>query len=424
MKLQLPKGTRDFKPEEMIVRNKIVNTLKEIFEMYGFSPLETPTLERFEILESKFAGGSEILKETFRLTDQGKRDLGLRYDLTVPLSRFVGMNPNLKMPFKRYQIGEVFRDGPIESARYRQFTQCDVDIIGCNKITADAEIIALTSMAFDKLDLDCVIKINNRKLLNDLLKYCKVPKNKIDDVILTIDKLEKFGLESIKKELRQKKINKNTIEKITKVINIQGLNEDKVSKLKKIIKKSEGLKEIDETLTILNLINVGVDFDISIARGLSYYTGNVIEVFVRDSSVKTSVCAGGRYDKMIGSLLGRGNYPAIGISFGLDRIYDAYIEKNKEVKKSVTQIFIIPIKTLDESLKIAEKLRRSNIKIDIDLLGRNISKNLQYANSLSIPYVLFIGPNEIKKNKVKLRDMKSGEEEFLSIKELISLEKL
>jgi len=424
MKLQLPKGTRDFKPEEMIVRNKIVNTLREIFEIYGYPPLETPSIERFDLLSSKDTGGSEILKETFQFKDQGKRDLGLRYDLTVPLSRFVGMNPSMKMPFKRYQIGEVFRDGPVESARYRQFTQCDVDIVGCKEITADAEIIALTSMAFNKLGLDCVIKINNRKLLNDLLKYCKVPKNKLNEVILTIDKLDKFGLEAVIEELKQKKISKNTIENIIKVINIQGLNEDKIAKLKKMINKSEGLKEIEETLTILNLINVGVDFNVSIARGLSYYTGTVIEVFVRDSNVKTSVCAGGRYDKMIGSLLGRGNYPAVGISFGLDRIYDAYIEKNKEIKKSVTQIFIIPIKTLDESLKIAEKLRSNNIKVDIDLLGRNISKNLQYANSLSIPYVLFIGPNEIKKNKVKLRDMKSGEEEFLSIKELISLERL
>ena len=423
MNLQLPKGTRDLKPEEMIARNKVIGTLREIFEVYGFSPLETPVLEKYDILAAKYAGGSEILKETFKLKDQGKRDLGLRYDLTVPLSRFIGMNPNTKMPFKRYQIGEVFRDGPVESARYRQFTQCDVDIVGCREMTADAEIIALISRAFEKLGLDCVIKINSRKLLNDLLKYCKVPNNKIEDVIIIIDKLDKIGIEEVKKEL-SKIINKKIIQKIEEIISIEGLNESKISKLKEIIKKSDGMDEIESLLNYLNIINVGVDFDISLARGLAYYTGTVIEVFLRDSGVKSAVCAGGRYDKMIGSFLGRGNFPAVGVAFGLDRIYDAYIEKNKEEKKTVTQIYIIPIKTLNESLTIAEELRKSGIKADIDLMGKGISKNLEFANSLGIPYVLFIGPDELKQNKVKLRDMKTGEEEMFTIKELISYEKL
>ena len=410
MNLQLPKGTRDLKPEEMIARNKVIGTLREIFEVYGFSPLETPVLEKYDILAAKYAGGSEILKETFKLKDQGKRDLGLRYDLTVPLSRFIGMNPNTKMPFKRYQIGEVFRDGPVESARYRQFTQCDVDIVGCREMTADAEIIALISRAFEKLGLDCVIKINSRKLLNDILNYCKVPKNKIEEVIIIIDKMDKIGIEEVKKEL-SKIINKKIIQKIEEIISIEGLNESKISKLKEIIKKSEGLDEIQSLLNYLDMINVGVDFDISLARGLAYYTGTVIEVFLRDSGVKSAVCAGGRYDKMIGSFLGRGNFPAVGVAFGLDRIYDAYTEKNKEGKKTVTQIFIIPIKTLNESLKICEELRKSGIKADIDLMGKGISKNLEFANSLGIPYVLFIGPDELKQNKVKLRDMKTGEEE-------------
>ena len=423
MNLQLPKGTRDLKPEEMIARNKVIGTLREIFEVYGFSPLETPVLEKYDILAAKYAGGSEILKETFKLKDQGKRDLGLRYDLTVPLSRFIGMNPNTKMPFKRYQIGEVFRDGPVESARYRQFTQCDVDIVGCREMTADAEIIALISRAFEKLGLDCVIKINSRKLLNDLLKYCKVPNNKIEDVIIIIDKLDKIGIEEVKKEL-SKIINKKIIQKIEEIISIEGLNESKISKLKEIIKKSDGMDEIESLLNYLNIINVGVDFDISLARGLAYYTGTVIEVFLRDSGVKSAVCAGGRYDKMIGSFLGRGNFPAVGVAFGLDRIYDAYIEKNKEEKKTVTQIYIIPIKTLNESLTIAEELRKSGIKADIDLMGKGISKNLEFANSLGIPYVLFIGPDELKQNKVKLRDMKTGEEELFTVKELVSLEKL
>ena len=419
MKLQLPKGTRDFKPEEMIVMKKIVNTLKEIFEIYGYSPMETPSFERFDILSSKSAGGSEILKETFKFKDQGKRDLALRYDLTVPMCRFVGMNPNLKMPFKRYLVGEVFRDGPVESARYRQFTQCDVDVVGCSDMSADAEIISLTSRAFKKLGFDFIIKVNNRKLLNDVLKYCNVNENKIEDVILSIDKLEKFGLEAVKKELKEKNINEKTINEILKVISIKGSNKEKLNKLKKLIKNSDGLKEIEQLLNYLKILNINVEFDISLARGLAYYTGTVFEGIAKNSKVKGSLCGGGRYDKMIGDFLGKGNYPAVGISFGLDRIYDAYIEKNKEEQKTVTQVYIIPINTFNESLKIAEELRNEGVKVDIDLAGKGPSKNLKYANSLSIPYVLFIGEEELKQNKVKLKDMNTGKEELLTAKELI-----
>jgi len=419
MPLQLPKGTRDLKPEEAIVRNKIVSTLKEVFEVYGYSPLETPAFERYDILASKYAGGSEILKETFKFKDQGKRDLGLRYDLTVPMCRFVGMNPNIKMPFKRYAIGDVFRDGPVEKARYRQFTQCDVDVVGIEGMTADAEIIALTSRAFKKLGFDTTIKINNRKLLNDLLLDAGVKKDKLETVLLTIDKLEKFGLETVKKELKQKKINNKTINNIIKIINIKGNNIKKINQIKKIINKSEGSDEIQELISLLNILKVNVDFDVSLARGLAYYTGTVIEVLLKNSSVKTSVAGGGRYDEMIGSFLGKGDYPAVGISFGLDRISDAYVEKNEIVQKTVTKVFVVPINTFKESLKIAEELRNENVNVDIDLTGKGPSKNLQYANSLGIPYVIFIGKEELKQGKVKLKDMNSGKEQLMSAEELV-----
>src|SRR3989344_2904730 len=193
MKLQLPKGTRDLKPEEAIVRNKIVSALKEVFELYGYNPLETPAFERFDILASKYAGGDEILKETFKLKDQGNRELGLRYDLTVPLARYVGTNPNIKLPFKRYQIGEVFRDGPVASARYRQFLQCDVDVVGSSSIAAEAELINLIYTAFSKLGIEVVIKFNSRKLLNDILDYIGIEKSKQELAILSIDKMEKLG---------------------------------------------------------------------------------------------------------------------------------------------------------------------------------------------------------------------------------------
>ncbi len=419
MKLQLPKGTRDLKPEEAIVRSKIVSALKEVFELYGYNPLETPAFERFDILASKYAGGSEILKETFKFKDQGKRDLALRYDLTVPMCRFVGMNPNVKLPFKRYQIGEVFRDGPVEKARYRQFTQCDVDIVGIKGMTADAEIIALASRVFKKLGFEPIIKVNNRKLLNELLENTGVEKEKLEAAILSIDKLEKFGLEAVKKELKGKKISNKTISNIIKTIIIKGRNKEKISNIKKNIKNSEGLKEIEELFSLLEILKVNAELDVSLARGLAYYTGTVVEVFLKNSSVKSAVCAGGRYDRMIAEFLGKGDFPAVGISFGLERIYDAYIEKSKEAKKTTAKVFIAPIGTLNDSLKIAEELRNESINVDIDLTGRGPSKNLQYANSLGIPYVLFVGKEELRQNKVKLKDMKTGAEKLMTAEELV-----
>ena len=241
MELQLPKGTRDFAPEEKILRDRIVSTLKEVFELYGYAPLETPILERFDVLASKYAGGSEILKEAFRLKDQGDRELGLRYDLTVPMCRYIAMNPTMKMPFKRYQIGEVFRDGPVASARYRQFTQCDVDVIGSSSMATDAEIVSLICMAFFKLNLEVKVKLNSRKLLNDILGYCGVEKEKQEAAILSIDKLEKFGVDVVKSELKQQRIDEKKITTILSLMAISGSNEEKISQLKKFLKNTSVL---------------------------------------------------------------------------------------------------------------------------------------------------------------------------------------
>ena len=419
MELSTPKGTRDFSPEEKIVRDKLVNTLKEVFELYGYAPLETPILERFDVLASKYAGGTEILKETFKLKDQGNRDLGLRYDLTVPMCRYIAMNPTIKMPFKRYQIGEVFRDGPVASARYRQFTQCDVDVIGSSSMSIDTEIIALIYAAFCKFNFEVVIKVNNRKLLNEILDYCGVEKNKQEAIILSIDKLEKLGINVVKNELREQKIDDKKISTILDIMNIKGNNQQKISQLKKILKNSDGLDEIEQLLGYLKNINFEADFDVSLARGLAYYTGAVIETFLKSSSVKSAVCAGGRYDNMIGAFLGKGNYPAVGVSFGVDRIYDAVVEKQKTKRKTNAKVYIIPIKTLNEGMKIAQQLRDAGINTDIDLMDRGPSKNLEYANSLGIPYVVFVGKKELQENKVKLRDMKIGKEEMFDINDII-----
>ncbi|MBI2654318.1 histidine--tRNA ligase [Candidatus Woesearchaeota archaeon] len=419
MNLQLPKGTRDFSPEEKILRDKIVNTLKEVFEIYGYAPLETPVLERFDVLASKYAGGAEILKEAFKLKDQGGRELGLRYDLTVPLARYVGMNPNIKMPFKRYQIGEVFRDGPVASARYRQFLQCDVDVVGSSSMATDAEIIALIYAAFRKLGFEIVVKVNSRKLLNDILSYCGIEKEKQEAVILSIDKLEKFGINVVKSELKQQKIDDKKIAKIIDITSANGSNQQKISQLKNILKNSEGLGEIGQLLSYLKNMGLEAEFAVSLARGLAYYTGTVIEAYLKNSSVKSSVCAGGRYDSMVGAFLEKGNYPAVGVSFGVDRIYDALLEKQKTTQKTTTKVYVIPIKTLNEGMKIAQQLRSAGIKTGIDLMERGPSKNLEYANSLGIPYVIFVGKKELQENKVKLRDMKSGKEEILDLQSVI-----
>ena len=419
MELQLPKGTRDFSPEEKILRDKIVETLKEIFEIYGYAALDTPILERFDVLASKYAGGAEILKEAFKLKDQGNRELGLRYDLTVPLARYVGMNSTIKMPFKRYQIGEVFRDGPIASGRYRQFLQCDVDVIGSASMATDAELIALIYAAFCKFNLEVVIKLNNRKLLNDILNYWGIEKSKQEAVILSIDKLEKLGINVVKNELKQQKIDDSKINKVIDIINVKGNNQQRIAQLRNILKKSEGLDEIEQLLNYLKNINLFADFDVSLARGLAYYTGTVIETFLKNSNIKSSVCAGGRYDNMIGAFLGKEIYPAVGVSFGVDRIYDALIEKQESLRKTNTKVYTIPIKTLNESMKIAQQLRDAGINTDIDLLDKSPSKNLEYANSLGIPYVVFVGKKELQDNKVKLRDMRSGKEEMMSINDVV-----
>lgn len=423
MELERAKGTRDFLPEEKILRDNIVSKIKEIFELYGYNPLETPIIERYETLSSKYAGGAEILKETFKLKDQGKRQLGLRYDLTVPLARVIGMNPNLKLPFKRYQIGEVFRDGPLKTGRYRQFTQCDVDVIGIKQMTADSEILALTKNIFNKLNLDIVIKVNNRKLLNGILNQVKISKNKQESIIISLDKIEKIGIEEVKKELNKKGLDKKQIEILIEKLILEGTNKSKLSEIKIFIDNKEGeegIKEIEELLKYLEVLDTNVIFDLSLARGLSYYTGTVFEVYLKKGEVKSSLAAGGRYDKMISSFLNTTKeYPAVGISFGLDIILETIKLKKIEVKKSIVQVYIIPIKTLEDSLKIAQKLRDNGIKIDIDLMERGVIKNLEYCNNLEIPYVIFIGKKELAIDKLKLRNMKTGNEEYLSIDELI-----
>ncbi len=427
MELIQPKGTRDFLPEKQIQKQEITEKIKQVFELYGYSPIETPVFERFEVISSKYAGGEEILKETFSFEDQGKRKLGLKYDLTVPLARVIAMNPALKMPFKRYQIERVFRDGPTTTSRYREFYQCDVDIIGTEKMSAEAELMKIASKVFEKLNLEVEIKLNNRKLLNGLMEEIGIKKEKINSVLSAIDKLDKIEKKEIEKELKNKGIEEETIKKIFELIEIKGNNKEILEKLEKKVSSEEGKQGIKELKEILDLtkqykIN-NLYINISLVRGLSYYTGPIFEVLLKKGKIKSSVCGGGRYDKMIGLISGKKDFPAVGISFGLERILDELNETEK-TKKTVTEIFVIPINIEKNAIELSEKIRSIGIKTEIDLMNRSISKNLDFASKQRIPFVVVLGEKEIKAEEFSLKNMESGKEIKVKISELEKLKEL
>ncbi len=418
MELQLPRGMRDFAPEEKILRDEVIALLKSTFELYGFSPLETPVVERWEVLSAKYSGGEEILKETFRLTDQGGRELGLRYDLTVPLARFVGMNPTIKRPFKRYQIGTVYRDGPIKKGRTREFYQCDADIVGSSSPLADAECVQLALDVFERLGLDVHVKVNNRKVLYELAQSAGIPKELTEAAILSLDKLEKIGPDEVLNEMAERGISRPSAERF-----LAGAQD------REALKNSEGYRELEPVLSALQ--DPRVVWTPSLARGLSYYTGMIYEVYAKNSSGTGSLAAGGRYDNMIGQFLraARGGtmnspdevWPAVGISFGLEPILEVLKEKHPEriVRKTVTHVYVIPFKTLlTEGHAICQQLRRAGIKTDMDFSAKGISDGLKYANTYEIPFVVIVGPDEVAAGKVKLRDMRSGEEKLLTVDEV------
>src|SRR3989344_5711695 len=375
--LSPPRGSLDFLPQEKLLRDSIVDTLRRVFERYGFNPLETPALENYDVLASKYAGGAEILKETYSLEDQGKRKLGLRYDLTVPLARvFAGQK--LALPFKRYQIASVWRDGPIKAGRYREFTQCDVDAVGVASPKQEAELIALANDAFKALGLKVFVKVNSRKLLNSLLAYAGVPLEKTIAVILELDKLEKIGSQGVLKEL-DNLIGKNDAKKVLELFTevereksiriLQGmaLNEE----------GREGLKELQEFFSSLESFGVAGDFVLfspSLARGLNYYTGIVFEAFLREeekSGIKSSLAAGGRYDDMVGCFAGaKEKIPAVGIGFGLDVICEALKEKSATLgvaqPKTIVKVLVIAFKNYAYAIRITQEFRARGIACLID----------------------------------------------------------
>ena len=289
MGIQLAKGVRDVAPADKLLKNKVVSTLQNVFERYGFMPLETPILERYETLAAKFAAGeaSDALKEIFRLNDQGKRDLGLRFDLTVPLARYVAMSPNLKMPFKRYAIGEVFRDGPIKLGRYREFWQMDIDTVGTGSMLADAEIVAMTAAAFEQLGLKVVIKINNRKVLNGLLEQIGFAEK--EPAMVALDKLDKIGTDGVAKELKERGYTQKQVDTLLSLISTKTTLQDLEIKMTDNEGK-EGLQELSELFSYLKSMKLSsAVFDVSLARGLAYYTGTVFEVYLPNGPVNSSL---------------------------------------------------------------------------------------------------------------------------------------
>ena len=418
--LSVLKGTKDRLPSEQVQREQIINEIKKVFQLYGFQPATTPILEIWEVLASKYAGGEEILKETYKLTDQGNRALGLRYDLSVPLARLIGMNPQLSKPFKRYEIGPCFRDGPIKKGRYREFIQCDADTIGVDSMLADAECLAVAHQIFRSLGIDVYLEVNNRKLLSGILISAGVPTDLLSTTILSIDKMKKIGIEGVQEELGQKGISSELSSKIFEYFTIEGAYLDILNQLEKKMDNPIGLEGISKLRELHHYISLfGIQKDVkllySLARGLEIYTGTVFEAFTKDPKLfESSLCGGGRYDKIIGKFIdSEQEMPAVGISFGLDTIYDA-LSSQQTIPESNTKVFLVPIKTLDTCLEIASELRKNGISTEVDLLNRRVSKNMEHANRMQIPYVIIVGKRDLAQNLVTLKDMQEGKE--LSVK--------
>jgi len=428
--LERLKGTRDFLPAEKIVRNNIVDALRKTFERYGYNPLETPAVEKLETLTAKGGAGvgSDAYKEIYKFKDLRGRKLGLRFDLSVPLSRVVATNLQIAKPFKRYQIGRTWRDGPTKVGRYKEFWQCDIDTIGAKSICADAEVLAIYTDVFKELGLKVVIKVNNRKLLNGVLKYAGLPKSKWMSAIMSIDKLDKIGRDEVIDDAKARGIDEDFMVKILDILEQEGSNAELLRRITNLVgneEAKEGLKEIAEMLRLANKMGAkNVEFSPSLARGLAYYTGPVFEVFLRSGKFKSSLAGGGRYDNLIKVLSGgEVDMPATGTTFGLDTIYDAMLAEGKvPTKKSVVQAFVVPIgATLIDSLKIVKELRAAGINADVDMVGRAPSRNFNYVDNQGIPYAIVVGQRELAKGKVTLKDMAAGKEQLVTVEQAIKL---
>ncbi|MEH7347126.1 histidine--tRNA ligase [Bacillus sp. JJ1532] len=416
MDYQNVKGTQDYLPNDEVVRRNIRRTLEDVFIQYGCKPLETPILNYTELLASKYGGGAEILEEMYTLTDRGERDLALRYDLTIPFAKVVAMNPTLRMPFKRYEIGKVFRDGPIKAGRFREFTQCDVDIVGVESQIAEAELMVMALDVFRKLGLKVMIQYNNRKLLTGMLEVFNTDEDKINKVVLILDKLEKVGLETVTSELTEQGLSPSTVQSIKQFLNDK--NNKSYSYFEPFTKQNkqveEGLEELKELESYLAFLGVNGKcvFNPFLARGLKIYTGTIYEVFLTDKTIKSSIGSGGRYDNAIGGLIGTNEkFSTVGISFGLDVIYTAIqLSKDSTLEESNVDFYIIPMNTQKESLLAASYLREKGYTVELEMGNKKLGKALDKANKEKVRNVIIIGEEEVKNNQFKIKDMLTGEE--------------
>ncbi len=437
--LAAPKGTRDFGPKQAASRLKVENIIREQFELYGFTPLQTPVFENMAVLEAKFAGGEEILKETYKLTDLAQRKLGLRYDLTVPLCRYVATNSAIARPFKRYTIGNVYRDGPLKTGRYREFIQCDVDIIGTGQLIADGELLSLASSIFEKLGLQVIVKLNNRKLLFAIMQQAAINQRRMQlDGLLILDKLEKVGWQQVEEQWTEKGLSKESLDKIKTILNVSQDNSSMLNELSAKIDSEQAKQAIEELKQIILWAkefgcSMPIKIEPTLSRGLDYYTGSIFEIVLMDGQkylITSSLSAGGRYDNLIAKFAGKTEteqnnstdttFNAVGISFGLDVIMDCLqATESKLLAEEKMDAFVFTIKLDKEAATVANELRKNGIRTQVDLLSRNVSKNLEYAAKNNFRYAIIIGPAEQKEGVVKIRNLSSGLEDTLKLNDAI-----
>ena len=434
----IPKGTRDFSSEEMRRREYIFNTIKDVFKLAGYQPIETPAMENLSSLLGKY--GDEGDKLLFKVLNSGdcfssvtdeellNRDAaktslklcekGLRYDLTVPFARFVVQHRDeIVFPFKRYQIQPVWRADRPQKGRYREFVQCDVDVIGSDSLLNEYELINIIDEVFVRLNIDVIIKINNRKILAGIANYIG-ESDKMIDITVVIDKLEKIGMAAVNEELRSKGLSEESISKLRPVLELEGDTDAKLSKLEQILSDSEeGLKGVEEIRTIFDLLKkTGLrnraELDLTLARGLNYYTGAILEVKAANAQMG-SICGGGRYDNLTG-VFGLDGVSGVGVSFGADRIYDVMTQLNlfEKMGSSSTEVLVLNFGEKESiyGLQIVKELRRNDIKTELYPDVVKLKKQMSYANTKGIPYVIMAGEEEINNNQVTIKNMIDGQQ--------------
>lgn len=430
-KPSIPKGTRDFSPLEMARRNYIFNTIQSVFSLYGFQQIETPAMENIGTLMGKY--GEEGDKLLFRIQNSGEKaalapEKGLRYDLTVPFARYVVQHrENIQFPFKRYQIQPVWRADRPQKGRYREFYQCDVDVIGTNSLVCELELIQIVEEVYHRLGINVCLHINNRKVLAGIAEIIGQPE-KIIDITVAIDKLDKIGIDNVNKELTEKGLPQEAIEALQPILHLSGTTADKLAALRTILASSEigtqGVDELDQLFALIQgaEVKLNIELDLCLARGLNYYTGAIFEVKALDVQMG-SITGGGRYDNLTG-IFGMPNVSGVGISFGADRIYDVLTELNlyPASLQSSTQLLFATFgqEELTYALSWAKALREQKIAVEVYPEPTKMKKQMGYADTKQIPFVAIVGGDEMAQNKVMLKNMLSGEQKLVSIEEIVA----